>query len=351
MRTLSGVSAQVAARCSGCTNEYTGESAALLISQILRQSRKSKRADHLTVTGNILLQLDAKIESALAANRAVVALESTVIAHGLPRPRNLETAQRVEQIVRDQGATPATIAVLDGQLCVGLDQPQIEQVANRDDIRKLSTRDLAIAVAQDWNGATTVAATMWIAHRAGLKVFATGGIGGVHRGSLPDISADLPELARTPMIVVCSGAKIVLDLPATREWLETYGITVVGYGCDEMPAFYSCRSALPVDVRCDSPAEVAKLFRTQGELDIESALLVTVPVPVEVEVPPEILNRILDESLRDAEDSHIIGRELTPFLLARMAERSEGATLRANIALLEHNARVAAQIAGELSRT
>src|SRR5258708_4372918 len=225
------------------------------------------------------VKLSPEIESALAENRAVVALESTVSAHGLPRQQNLETAQRVEQIVRDQGATPATIAALDGQLCVGLNQQQLKQVANRDDIRKLSTRDLAIALARGWNGATTVAATIWIAHRARVQVFATGGIGGVHRGSLPDISADLPELARTPMIVVCSGAKIVLDLPATREWLETYGITVAGYGCDEMPAFYSRRSALPVDVRCESPEEVANLFRTQRELDIESALLVTVPVP------------------------------------------------------------------------
>ncbi len=291
-----------------------------------------------------------EIEAALAAHRAVVALESTVIAHGLPRPQNLETAQRLEQIVSEQSAKPATIAVLAGKLCVGLNQPQIEQVANREDIRKISTRDLAIAVARSWSGATTVAATLWIAHRAGIRVFATGGIGGVHRGSLPDISADLPELSRTPMIVVCSGAKIVLDSPATREWLETYGITVVGYGCDEMPAFYSRRSALPIDVRCDSPAEVMQLFRAQRELGIESALLVAVPVPVEAEVPQEILNKILDESLRDAENSNIAGCDLTPFLLAHMAELSEGATLRANIALLENNARVAAQIASELSQ-
>ena len=303
------------------------------------------------MAGNIPFQLSPQIEAALAANRAVVALESTVIAHGLPRPQNLATAQRVEQIVSEQGATPATIAVLDGQLCAGLNQQQIEQVANRDDIHKLSTCDLAVAVARNWHGATTVAATMWIAHRAGLKVFATGGIGGVHRGSLPDVSADLPELARTPMIVVCSGAKIVLDLPATREWLETYGITVVGYGCDELPAFYSRHSGLPIDVRCDSPEEVRQLFRAQRELGIESALLVTVPVPVEAEVSQEILEKILDESLRDAEDLHIAGRELTPFLLAHMAERSEGATLRANIALLENNARVAAQIARELRST
>src|SRR5216684_8874875 len=236
--------------------------------------------------------VDPEIEAALAANRAVVALESTVIAHGLPRPQNLETAQRVEQIVSEQSAKPATIAVLAGKLCVGLNQPQIEQVANREDIRKITTRDLAIAVARSWSGATTVAATLWIAHRAGIRVFATGGIGGVHRGSLPDISADLPELSRTPMIVVCSGAKTLLDLPATREWLETYAITVVGYECDEMPAFYSRQSGLAVDVRCDSPKEVMRLFKTQRELGIESALLVTVPVPDDAEIPQEALNKI-----------------------------------------------------------
>lgn len=296
-----------------------------------------------------LFYINPEIEAALAANRAVVALESTVIAHGLPQPQNLETARRLEQIVRAEGATPATIAVLDGKLCVGLDQDQVEYIATGDDIKKLSTRDLPIAVARSWNGATTVASTMWIAHRSGIKVFATGGIGGVHRGALPDVSADLPELARTPMIVVCSGAKIVLDLSATREWLETYGITVVGYGCDEMPAFYSQRSGLAVDVRCDSPAEVTQLFRTQRELGVESALLVTVPVPEEAEVPRETLNWILDQSLVDAEKSHITGRDLTSFLLARMALLSEGATLRANIALLEDNARVSARIARELT--
>jgi len=296
------------------------------------------------------LSLRPEIESALAANKPLVALESTVIAHGLPQPQNLATAQRLEQIVNDEGATPATIAVLGGKLWVGLDSPQLEHLATSADIKKLSTRDLAVAVANKWDGATTVASTMWIAHRAGIKVFATGGIGGAHRGSLPDVSADLPELARTPMIVVCSGAKIVLDLPATREWLETYGITVVGYGCDEMPAFYSRQSGLPVDVRCDSPEAVVRLFRTQSELDVAGALLVTGPVPAAAEIPEGVLKRILDQSLRDAEESHISGRDLTPFLLARMAGLSDGATLRANIALLENNARVAARIASELSQ-
>ena len=285
------------------------------------------------------------VEAALAAKKPVVALESTVIAHGLPRPQNLETARRLEQIIREEGVTPATIAVIDGTLCVGLEERQIEFLANSLDIKKFSTRDLAIAVARGWNGATTVAATMWIAHRADISVFATGGIGGVHRGSLPDVSADLPELARTPMIVVCSGAKIVLDLPATREWLETRSVTVVGYGCDEMPAFYSRVSGLPVDVRCDSPVEVVQIFKTQRELGLPSALLVTVPVPSEAEVPPELLSQTIEKSLDDARKEKVTGRNLTPFLLARMSERSDGATLRANIALLENNARVAAQIA------
>ena len=292
--------------------------------------------------------INPEVAADLAAGKPVVALESTVIAHGLPRPQNIETAERLEQIVRAECATPATIAVLDGQLCVGLDQPQLEQIATLPDIKKLSVRDLAIGVARKWNGATTVASTMWIAHRAGIRVFATGGIGGVHRGSLPDVSADLPQLAQIPMIVVCSGAKIVLDLPATREWLETNSITVVGYQCDEMPAFYSQTSGLPIDVRCDIPEEVAHLFATQRQLAVRSALLVTVPVPSEAEVEQSFLNKVLEDSLGQAERNKISGRDLTPFLLAQMSQRSDGATLRANIALLENNARVAAQIAGTL---
>jgi pseudouridylate synthase len=300
------------------------------------------------MSSNKFFHLNSETEGGLAARQAFVALESTVIAHGLPRPENLATAQNVERIVRQEGATPATIAVLRGKLCVGLDAGQLEHLATSTEIRKLSTRDLAVAVANKWDGATTVASTMWIAHRAGIKVFATGGIGGVHRGLLPDVSADLPELARTPMIVVCSGAKIVLDLPATREWLETFGITVVGYGCDELPAFYSRQSGLPVDVRCDSPAAVAQLFKTQRELGLPTGLLVAVPVPSVAEVPGESLRKILDQSLSDAEHSNTSGRELTPFLLARMSKLSDGATLTANIALLENNARVAATIARAL---
>src|SRR5438105_14043276 len=256
------------------------------------------------------MHLSSEVESALASNKSIVALESTVIAHGLPRPQNLETARRLEQIVREEGAVPATIGVIGGKLCVGLDENQVELLANSSEVRKLSTRDLAIAVAERGNGATTVAATIWIAHRAGIRVLATGGIGGVHRGSLPDLSADLPELARTPMIVVCSGAKIVLDLPATREWLETHSVTVVGYGCDEMPAFYSRVSGLPVDVRCDSPVEIVQIFKTQRELGLRSALLVTVPVPSEAEVPPELLSHTLEKSLDEAREEQVNGRNL-----------------------------------------
>jgi len=289
------------------------------------------------------------VKAALADKRPIVALESTVIAHGLPRPLNLTVARSLEGIVSEGGAVPATIAVLEGELRVGLDEQEIDFLACSYEIKKISTRDLPLAVAAKWKGATTVASTIWIAQRAGIKVFATGGIGGVHRGNLADVSADLPELARTAIVVVCSGAKIVLDLPATREWLETHGITVVGFGCDEMPAFYSRASGLPVDARVDTPAEVAAIVNASHELGIKSALLVTVPVPAEMEVPAQVLQRTLDAALTQAHQQSIKGRELTPFLLSRMAETSDGATLRANVALLENNARVAAAIACELT--
>ena len=292
-----------------------------------------------------LLNIAADVANAMREQRPVVALESTVIAHGLPRPQNLQTANRLQEVVREAGATPATIAIIDGKLSVGLNDDQIDALANSSGIRKISTRDISVAVAQGWNGATTVASTAWIAHRAGIKVFATGGIGGVHRGSLPDVSADLPELARTPIIVVCSGAKIVLDLPATREWLETHAVTVLGYQCDELPAFYSRKSGMAVDARVDSPEDVAKIYRAQRDLEIESALLVVVPVPAQFEVPAEELQIVLTTALEDAEWKGITGPALTPFLLSQMAERSGGSTLRANIALLENNARVAGEIA------
>jgi pseudouridine-5'-phosphate glycosidase len=295
-----------------------------------------------------LFVIAAEVEAAIANRRPVVALESTVIAHGLPAPTNIETARKLESIVRSAGCVPATVAVLAGKFHIGISDQQLEQIANGADVKKLSTRDLPIAIAERWNGATTVATTMWIAHKAGIEVFATGGIGGVHRGSVPDISADLPELARTSMVVVCSGAKIVLDLDATREWLETNGVTVVGYGCDRMPAFYSRQSHLPVDARADTPGAAALIASSRRAIGLEGATLVTVPVPAEAEVPSELLQAVLTDSLIQAEEQKVHGRELTPFLLSKMSERSHGATLKANIALLENNARVAAEIAQAL---
>jgi pseudouridine-5'-phosphate glycosidase len=298
-----------------------------------------------------VFHLSADVEAALRERRPVVALESTVIAHGLPRPQNVETARRLEQIVREEGATPATIAIIGGNICVGLNAEQLAHVGNSSSVHKLSTRDLPVAIARRLDGATTVATTTFIAARAGLRVFSTGGIGGVHRGALPDVSADLPELARTSLaVVVCSGAKSVLDLPATREWLETYGVTVVGYGCDEMPAFYTRTSGLSVDVRCDTPEEVSALAVARRELGMKGALLVTVPVPVEEQLPRHVVEDALGEALDEAERTGVGGRELTPFLLKRMAEQSHGATLRANLALLESNAQVAARIAVALER-
>jgi pseudouridine-5'-phosphate glycosidase len=301
------------------------------------------------MTVNEIVVFAPEVEEAIATERPVVALESTVIAHGLPRPQNFETARRLEQIVREAGAVPATIAILKGQLCVGLNCEQLKHLAESEEIHKVSRRDLGIAVARQWDGATTVSTTMWIAHRANIKVFATGGIGGVHRGALADVSADLPELARTPLIVVCSGAKIVLDLAATREWLETHGLAVIGYETDEMPAFYSRTSGLTVDARASEASEVAAIYKAQRALGLEGALLLTVPVPAQWEVSGTDLQQTLDEALSEARERNVSGRELTPFLLSRMAERTGGATLRANIALLEKNARVAAEIARAIS--
>ena len=295
------------------------------------------------------LDLSDEVAAALEKSMPVVALESTVIAHGLPHPQNIETALKLEQIVRDAGCTPATIAVFDGEFCVGLTKEQIERLATDNTIRKISRRDLAVAAAQRLNCATTVATTAFVANRAGIKIFATGGIGGVHRGFSADVSADLVELARTPIVVVCSGAKIVLDLPATREWLETYGITVLGWHCDEMPAFYSRSSALLVDERVESADDVARIVAARDELELGNTILVTVPVPKEFELDRAELENIIDESLETAEKNSIRGKEITPFLLSEMSRRSDGRTLASNIALLENNARVAAEIAVAMS--
>ena len=294
------------------------------------------------------LSLSDEVAEALRSGMPVVALESTVIAHGLPYPQNLETALRLEEVVRDGGCTQATIAVFDGEFCIGLAREQIERLATDNVFRKISRRDLPIAAANKLNCATTVATTAFIAKQAGIKVFATGGIGGVHRGFSTDVSADLVELARTPIIVVCSGAKIVLDLPATREWLETFGITVLGWQCDEMPAFYSRSSGLPVDERVESADDVARIAVARDELELSNAILVTVPVPEEFELDRAELENILDESLETAEKNSIRGKEITPFLLSEMSRRSDGRTLISNVVLLQNNAQVAAEIARAL---
>jgi len=292
-----------------------------------------------------------EVAAAMAESRPVVALESTVIAHGLPFPQNLETALELESIARNAGVVPATIAVFDGKVHVGLDRKQIETLATSKGVRKISRRDIAIAFAKKLTCATTVATTAFFAHRAGIKVFATGGIGGVHRGFSADVSADLPELAQTPISVVCSGAKIVLDLPTTREWLETHGIPVLGWQCDELPAFYSRTSGLPIDERVDNAVEVAAVINARDDLKIENAVLVTVPVPAEFEIDRTELEANLADALKLADEKRISGKEITPFLLSQMSEKSGGTTLKANIELLKNNARVAAEISNALVET
>ncbi|MEP6789058.1 MAG: pseudouridine-5'-phosphate glycosidase [Acidobacteriota bacterium] len=248
------------------------------------------------------IKFGEEVASALRDGKSVVALESTVIAHGLPYRQNIETANKCESIIREGGCVPATIAVFGGQFYVGLGKDQLEQLATDKNIRKISRRDLPIAVAKKLDCATTVATTAFVAHRAGIKVFATGGIGGVHRGFSADVSADLPELAQTPITVVCSGAKIVLDLPRTREWLETYGVTVLGWQCDEMPAFYSRSSGLAIDERVDSAESVAAIAAARDALDLKSSILVTVPVPKEFEIGRDELELILADALKLADE-------------------------------------------------
>jgi len=286
-----------------------------------------------------------EVSAALDQGAPIVALESTVIAHGLPYPQNIETATTLERIVRESGGVPATIAMFDGEFSVGISQNQIERLATDKTIRKISRRDLAIAAAKRLNCATTVATTAFAAYRSGIKVFATGGIGGVHRGFVGDISADLPELAQTPITVVCSGAKIVLDLERTREWLETHGVTVLGWQCDELPAFYSRSSGLSVDERIENAGEVAAIAAARDDMDLPNSILVTVPVPVEFEMPREELESILADALAGADKNGIVGKQITPYLLSEMSLRSSGRTLASNIALLENNARVATEIA------
>jgi len=275
----------------------------------------------------------------------LLALESTVITHGLPRPQNLELARAMQRVVRENGATPATIAVLDGEIHIGLTEAELERLANLDNVRKISRRDFATAVVKKECGGTTVAGTLFAAHKAGIRVFATGGIGGVHDTESFDISADLQALADTPMIVVCAGAKAILDLPATLEYLETMGVPVIGYGTDEFPAFYSRHSGLPVSARLDSPQEVVEFAKTHWEIGMKSAVLVCQPLSVEEEIPQEKIDGAIRQARREAHEQDIHGQFLTPFLLARLSELTGGESLRANLALLLNNAKLGAKIA------
>lgn len=290
-----------------------------------------------------------EVREALAEGRAVVALESTVIAHGLPYPTNLETARQMEVIIRRNKAIPATIAVLDGKLRVGLTDAELEHLATAQTIRKVSRRDLPVVVARSEDGATTVAATATVAAWAGIGVFATGGIGGVHRDPPFDISNDLPTLASVPVAVVCAGAKSILDLRATLEWLETAGVPVVGYGSDEFPAFYTRHSGLPVDVQVETPAEAAAIIHAGRQMGLTGGTLIVVPVPAEAGLPADQLEAAITSALAEAQAQGIKGSASTPFLLHRIARETGGASLKANVALLENNAGVAAQIAVALA--
>ena len=298
---------------------------------------------------NQFLELDPEVRQALDGGRAVVALESTVIAHGLPYPTNLETARSMEAAVRDHGAVPATIAVLDGRLRVGLDDAALEHLATAKRVRKVSRRDLAVTVARGEDGATTVAATMTVAAWADIDVFATGGIGGVHRDPPYDVSNDLPTLASVPVAVVCAGAKSILDLRATLEWLETWGVPVLGYGTDEFPAFYSRRSGLGVGVQVDTPQEAAAIVRAGRRMGLPGGTLVAVPIPPEAELPLEKVETSIASAITEAKARGIEGSASTPFLLKWVARWTEGASIKANVALLENNAAIAAQIAVALA--
>ncbi|MCP4140627.1 MAG: pseudouridine-5'-phosphate glycosidase [Chloroflexi bacterium] len=275
----------------------------------------------------------------------IVALESTVITHGLPIPQNMELARDMEEKVREQGAVPATVALLDGKIRVGINDTELEKLANAKDPVKVSRRDFAKAIVKKMDGGTTVAGTMLAAEQANIRVFATGGIGGVHREGHMDISTDLQALSDTPMIVVCAGAKSILDLPATLEYLETMAVPVVGYGTDEFPAFFSNKSGLKVSVRLDSPEEIADFAKAHWDLGIKSAVLVTNPIPEDFSLDDDFINPIIEQTSQDAQDKGISGQALTPFLLARINELSNGRSLESNLVLLQSNATLAAKIA------
>ena len=300
-----------------------------------------------------LLDVAPEVREALAAGRPVVALESTIISHGMPYPKNVETALLVEQTIRDNGAVPATIAVIGGRLKAGLSRDEIEYLGKAGrSVAKASRRDLPALVARGADGATTVATTMIIAHMAGIRIFATGGIGGVHRGAevTMDISADLEELAQTPVMVVCAGAKSILDLGLTLEYLETKGVPVLGYGTEELPAFYTRQSGFSVDYRVDSPEELAAIYRAQRDMDYRGGMLVTNPIPAEYAMDKAVIDKAIDEALRAAEEQGIRGKETTPFLLAKVVELTGGDSLESNIKLVLNNAALAAKTAACLSR-
>ncbi len=294
-----------------------------------------------------------EVRAALEDHRPVVALESTIIAHGMPFPKNVETALLVEKAVRDAGAIPATCAVVGGKLKAGLTAAEIELIGKEAAaIPKASRRDIPFLVSQNKNGATTVASTMIIAHLAGIRIFATGGIGGVHRGAAAtmDISADLQELAQTPVAVVCAGAKSILDLGLTLEYLETYGVPVIGYGTEEFPAFYTRKSGWPVDCRLDTAEAVAKLLKAKWEMGLRGGAVIANPVPAAYQLDPDVMHRAIEKALFEADKQGIRGKAITPFLLAKMEQLTDGKSLDANIQLVLNNARLAAAIATELEK-
>ena len=297
---------------------------------------------------NKFLDIHPEVAQALAEGKPVVALESTIISHGMPYPQNVQTALEVERIIRENGAVPATIAVIGGCLKAGLSAEEIEYFGKKGQgIAKASRRDLAVLCARGENGATTVTTTMIIAHMAGIKIFATGGIGGVHRGAetTMDISADLEELGQTPVMVVCAGAKSILDLGLTLEYLETKGVPVVGYQTKELPAFYTRSSGFQVDYRMDTPEELAKAFKTQNDMGFKGGMLVTNPIPEQYAMPLDVINAAIDQAIAECTQKGIHGKETTPFLLARVAELTGGNSLASNIQLVFNNARLAAKTA------
>jgi len=296
------------------------------------------------------LTFSAEVAAARAAGRPIVALESTIITHGMPWPQNRDTARAVEKTVRDTGATPATIAIIDRQIRIGLEAETLDTLAQTKDVMKLSRADLAAALATGATGATTVAATMICAHLAGIEVFATGGIGGVHRGAEDtfDISADLRELSETPVTVVAAGAKAILDVPKTLEVLETLGVPVIGYRTDTLPAFWSAQSSHPIPLRMDDVAQIAAAQRMRGTLGLPGGQLVANPIPVAEEIAQATIDPIIERALQEAAAQGIAAKQVTPFLLQRIFELTDGASLTANIALVHNNARLAAAIAAEL---